>query len=188
MKLLLIRHGPSQVDGDLPASQWGLTAAGEAKCADFARNQLLPYQPTRFFTSHEPKARQTGQIMAAALGLPCADAPDLHEHLRENAPWFDNAADFQAAVARLFARPDELVFGEESASEAQLRFQQAVAGLVGSYAGDTLAIVSHGTVISLFVAQFNDVDVAAYWRGLTMPACAILSLPSYQLLRTLYAP
>ncbi len=188
MNLLLIRHGPSRAEPDLPASHWGLTAAGEAKCADFARRHLSAYQPTRFITSFEPKARYTGQIMAAALGLPCTDAPGLHEHLRETTPWFDTAAAFQAAVARLFAEPDAVIFGEESANEAGQRFQRAVTGLVGSHPGETLAIVSHGTVISLFVAQYNDIDVVAYWQQLSMPACTILSLPTYQLTRTLYAP
>lgn len=189
MNLLLIRHGPSRAEPDLPASQWALTAAGEAECARFALDRLSPYRPTRFVTSQEPKARRTGQIMAAALGnLPCAAAPDLHEHLRERAPWFDSVSEFQAAVTHLFAEPDTVVFGEESANQTRRRFHHAVTSLVSRYPDETLAIVTHGTALSLFVAHYNEIDVAAFWQRLTMPACTILSLPSYQLTQTLYAP
>ncbi|GAB4147330.1 MAG: hypothetical protein Fur0021_06050 [Candidatus Promineifilaceae bacterium] len=127
--------------------------------------------------------------MASALGgLPCTAAPDLHEHLREHVPWFDSVSEFQAAVMRLFSEPDRVVFGEESANQTRRRLHHAVTSLVSRYPDEALAIVTHGTALSLFVAHYNEINVAAYWQRLTMPACTILSLPSYQLTETLYAP
>ncbi|MCA9941760.1 MAG: histidine phosphatase family protein [Anaerolineales bacterium] len=186
-RLLLIRHGPSRVVREMPASRWTLTPTAEPICAAFARRHLAPYAPARILTSHEPKAIRTGEIMAAVLDLPCAPAPDLHEHRRETAPWFDEAADFQAAIARLFAHPHDVVFGEESADQARVRFDAGIAALLRQYPHQTLAIVTHGTVLSLFIAAHNNLDPLAFWRQLTMPACAVLALPTFALRQTITA-
>jgi broad specificity phosphatase PhoE len=178
--LILIRHTQSQQDPSRPASQWGLTEVGRRRCAALA-DRLAGYAPARVITSAEPKAAETGALAAARLGLPHAVAAGLHEHLRERTGWLAPDA-FERTVAALFERPTELVWGEETAAQAGARFGAAVQGLLAHHPGETLAIVTHGTVMTLFIAKHAGIAPIPFWRRLGMPAFAVLSLPDFGLL------
>lgn len=178
--LLLIRHSHSQPIADVPAHLWSLSKKGREKCRHFAQ-QLLPYQPTRILTSHEPKTLQTGQLLAKELALPCHTAPNLHEHERATTPWFDSEEAFQAAVRQLFIHPDQLMLGEETANQALARFSAAIHAQLEQYPHDCLAIVTHGTVLTLFVGQHNPIELVPFWQNLEMPALIPLTLPHFQL-------
>jgi broad specificity phosphatase PhoE len=105
----------------------------------------------------------------------------LHEHEREHVP-FSSTEAFERAVAALFARPGELVMGEESADQARERFERAVRAALDRHAGRDIAIVAHGTVITLLVAHYAGVEPLSFWRRLGMPALVVLALPGYELL------
>jgi broad specificity phosphatase PhoE len=88
--------------------------------------------------------------------------------------------DFEARVRSLFARPADVVFGVESADRARLRFTQAVMRLL-LRAREDVIVVSHGTVMTLFVAEAAGVEPFAFWKGLEMPCAVTLSLPELRL-------
>ncbi len=184
--LLLIRHGPSGARSDLPASAWELTEAGTEVCRQFA-GRLLALRPGRFLASQEPKALATAATLAEALNVPYGPFPGLEEHARETVGWLASPADFEEAVARLLREPDWRGFGEESGAEALDRFRRAILAALGAFPGERLALVTHGTVMTLFLAAANPLDAVAYWRALTMPACAVLALPGFRLVDTLLA-
>ena len=81
------------------------------------------YAPTAIIASDELKAQQTAQPLADRLGLAVEVIADLHEHERRTVDYLDDAT-FQATMARFFAEPDALVFGEETASQALARFSR----------------------------------------------------------------
>lgn len=186
--LLLIRHSAVQRSQETPSREWPLSDDGRSRTRQFAP-QLIPYNLTRIFTSEEPKARETGQIIANELGLPWQTAPDLQEHSRENAPFFISQEGFETAVARFFNNPDQLVFGNETANQALERFDTAVHRLITDYPEDTLAIVTHGTILTLFVTHYNtQIDPLTFWQNLSLPCKIILSLPTLTLLETNLLP
>ncbi|MCA9898172.1 MAG: histidine phosphatase family protein [Anaerolineales bacterium] len=179
--LILVRHSAVQIDTAVSSHNWQLSEDGRFRCHTLAA-QLQPYNPDRFVTSEENKARETGQILAEVLGLPCAAAAGLQEHDRRGMPYFESKAAFEAAVAVFFARPNELVFGQETAVQARTRFETAVTKLQASYPRQTLGIVSHGTVITLFICAHNpELDPLAFWQSLTLPAAFVLTLPALKL-------
>jgi broad specificity phosphatase PhoE len=182
-KLLLIRHSQPQITPDLPARQWRLSDAGRLRCQPLAA-RLSAYDPVAFIASAEPKAQETAQIVAAALGRPCAVAEGLHEHDRSNVPWRANTAEWEAMVAAFFERPGELVLGRETAAQARERFDRAIDGVLARHPAGNLAVVAHGTVISLFVAHHVGVAPLPLWRRLGMPAYLVLSLPDLSLIET----
>ncbi len=177
-RLILIRHSQSQPDPNHPASQWGLTEVGRRRCAALA-DRLAAYAPARIITSGEPKAAETGALAAARLALP--HTAGLHEHLREHTGWLAPGV-FERTVAALFEQPTELVWGEETAAQARARFEAAVQGLLACHPGETLAIVTHGTVMTLFIARHAGIAPVPFWQRLGMPAFAVLSLPNLGLL------
>jgi broad specificity phosphatase PhoE len=184
-KLIFIRHSAVSKDPNISPHDWPLSEDGRSRT-----HALLPRltpvseaPPTRFITSHEPKAMETGQILADALDKPCTTAPGLQEHDRLGTPYYANQAEFENIISRLFTQPTELVFGNETADQARTRFTQAIHTLLAQHPTDTLAIVTHGTVLTLFLAHHNpQLDPIPFWRNLQLPDLVIVSLPDMKIL------
>lgn len=183
--LILIRHSQSKVVPEIPASRWSLTEEGRRRCALLAA-ALTPHDLKVIITSKEPKAWETGRLTANHLGVPVNNADDLHEHDRTGAP-FTNQAQFVADVEAFFARPGDQVFGNETANEALARFTRAVEDVVDGYPAGNLAIVTHGTVLSLFVAARSGREPFPFWQQLDQPAYVTFTLPDYTLSETAFS-
>lgn len=124
----------------------------------------------------------TGAALAEVLDLPAQSAPGLQEHDRRGVPYFENKVDFETAVATLFNRPNELVFGNETAVQAKMRFETAVRQQLENYPQDTLIIVTHGTVLTLFLCHHNlHLQPLPLWQSLAMPCAFVLNLPGMDL-------
>lgn len=172
--LILVKHSLPEIEPGVPANRWRLSSEGRRRCQALAA-MLVAYWPAAILSSREPKAVETARIVADRLGLEAQVVAGLHEHERSTAPFVSLQA-FEAAVERFFANPDQLVFGEESAAQARARFAAAVDVLRQQHTGGNLALVAHGTVISLFVAQANRIDPFAFWKRLGLPSFVVLSI------------
>jgi broad specificity phosphatase PhoE len=179
--LVFIRHSQTKPDPDMPSRLWPLTEEGRRRCALLAL-ELIPYQLDVIVTSRETKAIQTGELAAQRLGIPCRAMVNLHEHERETAPYFGTQEEFPKAVNNFFSRPAELVFGEETALQAQERFAGAIQSVLAAYPRENIAIVTHGTVLSLFASQATGQAVYPFWQNLGLPALVAFSYPQMELL------
>jgi broad specificity phosphatase PhoE len=184
MMLYLIRHSTTAQNPDVSSHAWVLSPEGRHRARQLARQLISQPAPKQIYTSIEPKAYETGEILAAELGLPLHTAESFHEQNRHSAPYFSTSAAYQAAIAQLFAHPDELVFGEETGAQACNRFSQAIRQISQRHPTENIAIVTHGTVLSLFVARHNPaIDGYEFWQELTMPDCYALSEAGFHLQR-----
>ncbi len=182
-RLILVKHSlPEIVDG-VRAREWRLSDEGRRRCNTLA-DALAIYAPSGVITSSdEPKAIETAERVAARLGLPTAVNADLGEHKRGARKLLDDA-EWQAAIARLFAHPDRLEYGEETGDQARTRFETAIRRALASRAIDATGAcvcVAHGTVISLFMAAFSGVGGHDLWRRLELPSFVVLSLAEKRL-------
>jgi len=185
-RLVLVRHSAVLVDPNVPAAKWPLSKNGRFLSQQLA-DQLRPYRLTRFITSDEAKAVETGQIMATRLGLPCTNEADLHEHNRAGLPFFEDKVAWATAVSHFFAQPDQPVLGEETAVQARQRLERTIAKLQQQFAQDRLALVSHGRILTAFISWYNTtVDPFPFWQSLTLPCAFILDAASYQLQEQIY--
>ena len=182
-RLILVKHSLPEIDPAVSAHQWRLSEEGRHRCSPLAAN-LATYQPERIVSSREPKALETARILSNKLSKPLETYDSLHEHARWTVK-FTGKEDFEALVARFFRQPHDLVFGEETADQAYLRFSRAVAGLLDQYPGQTLVIVTHGTVITLFVAQACGLDPFSFWQSLGLPSFVVLAQPKSTLLEVI---
>jgi broad specificity phosphatase PhoE len=171
---VLVRHSLPEIAPDVPAADWRLSQAGAERAALFAR-QVDPGSATTVFTSEEPKARETAQALAGVWGLDVEAVAGLREHARPAARLLART-DFEERVRRMFARPHDLVFGAETAEQARRRFTHALMRLIAGSSRDVI-VVSHGTVITLFVAEAAGVEPFAFWRSLQMPCAVTLAIP-----------
>lgn len=180
--LLLIRHAaPAFVPG-VPAREWRLSKEGR-RGGELLASRVAAYDPALVVSSVEPKAHETAELLGGRLGVPVVTAPGLHEHERERVGYLGREQ-FEVAVAAFFARPDELVLGDETAAQALARFCRALDGLLAAHPTGNLAVVTHGTVLSLFVAARAGLDPVPFWRGLALPDLVVLALPSFELVPT----
>ena len=184
--LILVKHSLPVIDPKVPAAYWELSDEGRQRCIPLAA-ALSVYNPGRVFTSCEPKAIETGQIVASRLNLPCTPVDDLHEHRRLNLP-FTSRPEFKAGIARFFTEPEKQVLGEETAVQATTRFGRAVSALIDRFPQETLILVSHGTVISLFYQSIIDADPFPLWQKLGLPAYLVFSLPDLDLVKVVAQP
>lgn len=181
-RLILVRHSVPEVAPDVSAREWRLSTEGRQRAAALA-GRLATAQDTvaAVVSSVEPKAAETAAILAEAWGRPYETVEGLHEHDRSNVGWMSRER-FEAAVTDFFRRPKELVLGRETAAEALARVERAVAGVLAKHPRGDLVIVTHGTVMTLFVAATNPLDAVAFWHGLALPDAVILAPPGRTLL------
>jgi 2,3-bisphosphoglycerate-dependent phosphoglycerate mutase len=178
--LHLVRHAQTQPTPDLPPPEWPLTAEGHVQ-ARYLAAQISGLSVKRVVTSREPKAIETGRVIAEHLHLPIMLREGLQEHGRLTAQHAPTVEAFHENMRHFFACPGERVFGDESAVAARMRFEHAINQVMSEETGDEL-IVSHGTVISLLIAHANQLDAFEFWRKVAMPDYLVLEWPSFRLL------
>lgn len=155
-RLILVKHSLPIIDPAIPSTAWRLGAEGRRRCGPLS-DLLRPFTPTSIAASTEPKAAETASLVAARLGLTPRFDDRLREHDRAAAGWLNPDA-FEAAIVRFFADPETLVFGEETARQAERRFSAGVAAAIERDADGSPVVVAHGTVISLLLASRTGVD------------------------------
>jgi len=182
--LILVKHSLPQIEPDEPAHRWLLSNEGRARCKPLA-DVLAQYAPGVIFCSAEPKARETAQIVAEQLAVECREAENLNEHDRSNVPLLPQP-EFEESVREFFHKPDRLVFGRETARQAVQRFGWAVDGVLASADAACVAVVSHGTVISLFVGERTGCEPFDLWRQLELPSFVVLAGPPWQIQKAVF--
>ncbi|MPZ71089.1 MAG: hypothetical protein GEU71_16425, partial [Actinobacteria bacterium] len=95
--------------------------------------------------------------------------------------WVETEADFVRLVEDAFARPDEVVIGNESMDAAAKRFEDSLRPRLER--AENVMVVAHGRVISAFVANHNEIDVFELWDGLEMPALITLTRSDLRLVK-----
>jgi broad specificity phosphatase PhoE len=179
-QLTLVRHSLPEIEKDLPAREWKLSEAGKARARRLA-DVLKSHGFDFIATSHEPKAVETAEILAAPSGLKPRVIAGLHEHERRNTPYLSKP-DFEVAVREFFEKPDTLVLGDETADRAHERFSGAVHSILSENKNSKIAIVTHGTVISLFVSRLIGKPGFTIWSKLGIPCFMVLDMQSKELI------
>ena len=179
--LYLIKHGKPDIQRAVAAHDWALSDEGRAQAAALAeRLASTPKPPSLVIASEEPKAFQTAEVLSNRLAVPLQRVLGLHEQLRYNQPFFANESEFTRHIGLFFERASERVYGDESADAAHARFHNSVRIAAELTSGD-VAIVAHGTVISLLVSRANGLNPMSLWRSLSFCEYYAVAWPSLRL-------
>jgi broad specificity phosphatase PhoE len=180
--LILVKHSLPEVVEGIPAREWTLSEEGRIRSRELA-GKLMPYQAEIIVSSVESKARETASILAENLGLEFQEVEGLHEHDRSGSPYYSKS-EFQSLVQKFFVKPSELIFGNETAVAALTRFRLAIDYVLNTFSEKNLAIVAHGTVISLYVAWLTGCNGYNLWKELGLPSFVVLDIQSKTLIET----
>lgn len=180
-RIILVKHAAPVVVPGKSSDQWPLSAAGRDAAKALA-GELKSFGAAQVICSTEPKASETGQLIAAGLGLTAQTYEGLHEHERRTVPHL-RTSDFLSLMAQVFRRKDELVLGEETASAALQRFTRAVEAVCAKHAQGDLIVVAHGTVIALFLESISQEDGYRIWREMGLPSYAVVETQPWRMLQ-----
>jgi len=178
-KLVLVKHAPPAITPSVASPRWVLSAEGRDRC-DWLASQLGDLGVTQLYASLEPKALETAALVAVHLELDVRPRRDLHENDRTGLG-FPAMEDLRALIGRFFEDPANLVMGRETAEAAGARFEVAVRALLGEAGEQTVAVITHGTVLTTLVTRYNRIEPFAFWDSLTVPSCAPLDAASFRL-------
>ena len=174
-RLILIRHSLPQIVEDQPPKSWSLSQAGESRASTMAV-AVAALKPASVHSSAEAKAMQTAEFITNMTGLTLSLDPGFNEQGRSNEK-FVSQEEFDGKISAALRSPGELLFGTETISDAVDRFTAALVDAEKySQAGD-MVVVSHGTVISGFVASRTGDDPVELWKSLGMPGLICLNWP-----------
>ena len=178
--LILVKHSLPQIEEDRPANTWKLSPEGKLRANRLAE-ELENFMPEVVVSSPEPKAQETAGILASHFQLDMQILTDLREHDRSNVSFLPKDV-FQVSMYDFFQNPDALVFGEETANQAYTRFYRAVHSILSECRDKTVILVTHGTVISLFVSRLTGSSDLQLWQQLGLPSFIAMDLHSSTLL------
>ncbi len=110
----------------------------------------LPWVPrlAHVFSSPEPKALQTAELLAAACGCPFVVEEGLRENDRSTTRFLP-PPEFEAVADLFFHNPTLSVRGWETAQAAQQRVVAAVQRCLARAPSGDVAVVAHGAVGTL---------------------------------------
>ena len=177
--LVLVKHALPVFEMSWPPREWQLSAEGALQSKQLA-GRLRAFVPLRLVTSTEPKASSTGQVIAAELGLQVSAVDGVQEFDRPASPW-RSKADRERENAAIFDDPAQRVLGAESGRDALDRFSAAIRAELDRTAEQSLVVITHGTVIALFVAAHNPVNAFELWRDLDCASFVVLDGRSFSL-------
>lgn len=173
-KLVLVRHSQPRIEPDVPAAEWRLSELGRRRAESMAA-RLRDYGANRIWCSREPKAVETAEIVGSTLGLPTRIRDGLEEHHRQSVPFFATTQELEQAIEEFFSQPSRLVLGTETVSQARDRFSAAIAAVLEAESGDAI-VITHGTVMTLYLAPMADIRPMRFWRELQTPCLVEVEL------------
>ncbi|MCS7034954.1 MAG: phosphoglycerate mutase family protein [Phycisphaerae bacterium] len=172
MRLVLIKHARPIVNPSDPPELWPLSEQGRTDATRLAE-ALAGSGIGRIFHSRETKASETARILADRLRVPVAPRDRLHEHDRSNVPHM-RSADFISYIELFFRKPGELVLGKETADQCLKRFSDAVDSILAESGEDTPGVVTHGTVLALYLSRLGAGKPFDIWRRMQLPSFAVV--------------
>lgn len=171
-RLVLVKHCPPQIDPAVTSHRWVLSRDGQASC-DWLAEALRREGVAALYASLEPKALETAALVAVRLGLEVRPREGLHENDRAGLGFLD-AGELEERMRHFFASPASLVIGDETADAARARFLAAVRAIQREAGEATVAVVTHGTVISLLLGLDERVEPYDMWKSLGLPSYVVL--------------
>ena len=134
----LVRHGRPLQNTKVAANRWPLDPSGHGEIAALRESETLPATGS-WFSSPEPKALETAQMLTAA---PVTVVSGLSEMARP-AGWYE---DFDSLVAQALATPDRPAApGWETAASTLVRVARAVDRIAATHEREVLILAGHGT-------------------------------------------
>ncbi|MEO8538264.1 MAG: histidine phosphatase family protein [bacterium] len=158
--VILIRHAMPNVQPGVASKLWGLTESSREDCVLLAH--ALPAGVAGIWSSDEPKARETAEVIGLRLGLPVqidgafaeVDRPEIWDR------------DYREVAAEYLNGTIEA--GWEDPAAVVRRFSRGIEKATRPDAADVV-VVNHGLAMTLWLATQTTLGLETWWRSLSLP-------------------
>ncbi len=182
-RLVLIRHGQSVDNVAGRISGWtdsDLTPIGVEQAARAARYVAATYELRAIYASPLRRAYETARALAQLTGHEIVvrhDLRELHFGDVEGLSEIEMRERFGEHALRAIDEDDETFAwpNGETRSDFYRRTRDVLHEIAGRHPGDTIAVVSHGGVISALVAELVDGKPSA-WRRHLVANCSVTEI------------
>ncbi len=173
-KLLVVRHAAVHIDYAVPPAWWELSDLGRRRAQDLARDG--PWQGiARIYHSAELKAVATAEIISRETGIPTACARALGEL---GMPFIPSRDEYIRRWERYLAGADEEAF--EPWTAATQRIVHGIQDLVARWPGQSVAIVSHGRILTVFFSHLLRRRLTvADWQSIDLPDWSVVDAQTW---------
>lgn len=163
-RIVILRHAETQLDMVTSASEWILSEEGVSSCKAMANSGVFS-DIEAIYSSSEPKAIMTAEPFSNKLGLTVKSLSELKE--LDRGEIFLSNDGYLEAVRSSLSFPVKEVQGWEHPEIALQRFGNVISSISMSNYKRVL-VVSHGLVISLFLALHLNAREDAFdrWKRL----------------------
>ncbi len=146
-----LRHGKTNVNKELPISQWVLSDVGEGQANQLAQEGVFD-EVEIVFSSTEGKAYQTARPIADRLEKEVIQLEEISELNRDKGGFMEAEA-YEQAVEYCLLNPKQSVNSWETAESALRRFSQKIEELDSQYENEKILVVGHGYTINMYFAK-----------------------------------
>ena len=177
-RIFVARHGEAAYESPLLSDAGGwLTPLGRQQSLGLAET-LAAERVARVWTSDMSRAVQTGEIVAARLGVDVVVREGLREFgVGDHAGTLGDPDPFAETFAR-WASGDltTRIAGGESGAEVVARFDAVLSEIADAHRGESVLVVSHGGVICMTLPILASNLAPAHAHELPLPNCAIVGM------------
>jgi 2,3-bisphosphoglycerate-dependent phosphoglycerate mutase len=182
-RLVLIRHGETDDNVADRVAGWRdstLTDRGRGQVELVATFVAEHYRPVAVYASPLRRAAETAASLARHLGLPIRFEPDLREISfgdAEGLTFHELRERFPEIVTRAAnADDDELSWPNgEMRRDFHRRWRQAIDVIVDAHPGETVAVVTHGGVVSGLLAHVAE-GRPSRWDAYRSANCSVAEI------------
>lgn len=177
-RVFVARHGEADYESDLLSDAGGwLTPLGRDQAGMLAES-MAGEGITRVWTSDMARAVQTGEIVAARLGVDVIVRKGLREFGVGDAAGTTGDPDpfAETFAAWLDGDVGARIPGGESGAEVVERYEAVLDEIADAHRGESVLVVSHGGVMCMALSALARNLTLSHSRDLPMPHCGVVAV------------
>ena len=177
-RVFVARHGEADYESELLSDAGGwLTTLGRDQARVLAES-MAGERVARVWTSDMARAVQTGEIVAARLGVDVMVRKGLREFGVGDAAGTTGDPDPFAETFASWLAGDltARIPGGESGVDVVARYEAVLDEIADSHRGESVLVVSHGGVMCMALSALSRNLTLSHSRDLPMPNCGVVAV------------
>ena len=177
-RVFVARHGEADYESELLSDAGGwLTTVGRLQARDLAES-VAGERIARVWTSDMARAVQTGEIVAARLGVDVVVRKGLREFGVGDAAGTTGDPDPFIATFSAWLDGDltARIPGAESGDEVVERYASVLDEIADAHRGEAVLVISHGGVMCMALSALAHNLAFDHSRDLPLPNCGVVAL------------
>jgi broad specificity phosphatase PhoE len=168
VRIFLLRHAETNPMSTIQATKWHLTERGKQQAIALAKSGSFS-TIDRIFISTEMKTFQTALPFANIFDIGVTRMSELDELQRGSG--ILTRDDYNNRVQQVLSQLDVSIGGWESGTDALQRFLTGVEKIRTQNAVQSVLVISHGIVLSLYFAHLQNILSKTYARWSRLQFC-----------------